>query len=158
MPANLSLRLRPITPEDEPFLAALYASTRAQELALTNWSDDEKAMFCRMQFNAQTADYQRNYSDASFQIIERDGVAAGRLLVRRLDDAIYVIDIALLPEHRGAGIGTKLLKDLQEEARAAGKKLSIHVEQFNPARRLYERLGFQQVEEKGVYLLMRWSA
>ena len=132
----------------------MYASTREQELAQTNWSDEQKAMFCRMQFNAQTADYRGNYPDASFQIIERDGVAAGRLLVRRSDEAVHVIDISLLPEHRGAGIGTKLMKELQEEARAAGTKLSIHVERFNPARRLYERLGFKQVEEKEVYLLM----
>jgi GNAT superfamily N-acetyltransferase len=158
MPANLSLRLRPITPEDESFLACLYASTREQELAQTNWSDEQKAMFCRMQFNAQTADYRANYPDASFQIIERDGVAAGRLLVLRAEEKIHVIDIALLPEHRGAGIGTKFLRELQEEAKAAGKKLSIHVEIFNPARRLYERLAFQQVEEKGMYLLLEWSS
>jgi GNAT superfamily N-acetyltransferase len=153
-----AINLRPITPEDESFLARLYASTREQELARTNWSDEQKAMFCRMQFNAQTTDYQRNYPDASFDIIERDGVAAGRLLVLRADEKIHVIDIALLPEHRGAGIGTKFLKELQDEAKAAGKPLSIHVEQFNPARRLYERLGFRQVEEKGVYLLMQWSS
>jgi GNAT superfamily N-acetyltransferase len=152
-----SISLRPITPEDDSFLAGLYASTRAEELAQTNWSEEQKAMFCRMQFNAQTADYQRNYPDASFQIIEHDGAAAGRLLVMREDEKIHVIDIALLPEHRGAGIGTKFLRELQDEAKAAGKKLSIHVEQFNPARRLYERLGFQQVEEKGVYLLMEWG-
>lgn len=151
------ISLRPITPGDDSFLASLYASTRAEELAQTNWSEEQKAMFCRMQFNAQTTDYQRNYPDASFQIIERDGVAAGRLLVMRSDDAVHVIDIALLPEHRGAGIGTMLLKELQEEARAAGKKLSIYVERFNPARRLYDRLGFQQVEEKGVYFLMEWK-
>ena len=150
--------LRPVTPEDDSFLAGLYASTRTEELAQTNWSDEQKAMFCRMQFNAQTADYQKNYPDASFRIIERGGVAAGRLLVMRSDDAIHVIDIALLPEHRGACIGTKLLKELQEEARAAGKKLSIYVERFNPARRLYDRLGFQQVEEKEVYLLLHWSS
>jgi len=153
-----SIHLRPITPADESFLARLYASTREQELAQINWSDEQKALFCRLQFNAQTADYQRNYPDASFDIIERDGVAAGRLLVLRSDDAVHVIDIALLPEHRGAGIGTKFLRELQEEAAAAGKKLSIHVEVFNPARRLYERLGFKQVEDKGVYLLMQWSA
>jgi ribosomal protein S18 acetylase RimI-like enzyme len=153
-----SIVLRPIRPEDESFLASLYASTRAEELALTNWSDEQKAMFCRMQFNAQTADYQRNYPDASFQIIERNGVAAGRLLVLRSDEKIHVIDIALLPEHRGAGIGTKFLRDLQNEAGDAGKPLSIHVERFNPARRLYDRLGFQQVEEKGVYFLMEWKA
>ena len=113
-------------------------------------------MFCRMQFVAQTADYRANYPGASFQIIERNGVAAGRLLVLRSEEAIHVIDIALLPEHRGARIGTKLLRELQEEAKAAGKKMSIHVERFNPALRLYERLGFKQVEEKGVYLLMEW--
>jgi ribosomal protein S18 acetylase RimI-like enzyme len=152
------ISLRPITPADEPFLARLYASTREQELAQTNWSDEQKAMFCRMQFNAQTTDYQRNYPDASFQIIERGGVAAGRLLVLRTDEKIHVIDIALLPEHRGAGIGTKFLRELQAEAKAAGKPLSIHVEQFNPARRLYDRLGFQQIEEKGVYLLLEWSS
>jgi len=151
------ISLRPITPGDESFLASLYASTREQELAQTNWSDEQKAMFCRMQFNAQTKDYGANYPDASFQIIERDGVAAGRLLVMRSDEAVHVIDIALIPVHRGAGIGTKLLKELQAEARAAGKKASIYVERFNPARRLYERLGFKQVEEKGVYLLMEWK-
>jgi ribosomal protein S18 acetylase RimI-like enzyme len=152
------ITLRPITPEDESFLASLYASTRTEELAQTNWSDEQKAMFCRMQFNAQTADYRANYPDASFQIIERDGVAAGRLLVLREEEKIHVIDIALLPEHRGTGIGTHFLRELQDEAKAAEKKLSIHVEQFNPARRLYERLGFQQVEEKGVYLLLEWSS
>ena len=153
-----SIVLRPITPEDDSFLARLYASTREQELAVTNWSDEQKALFCRMQFNAQTTDYQRNYPDASFDIIERNGVAAGRLLVLREDEKIHVIDIALLPEHRGAGIGTKFLRELQQEARAAGKKLSIHVELFNPARQLYERLGFKQVEEKGVYFLLEWSS
>jgi ribosomal protein S18 acetylase RimI-like enzyme len=151
------ISLRPITPEDDSFLAQLYASTRAEELAITGWSEEQKAMFCRMQFDAQTADYQRNYSDASFQIIERDGTTAGRLLVLRSEKTIHVIDIALLPEHRGAGIGTKLLKELQEEAKADGKTLSIHVERFNPALRLYERLGFKQVEDKGVYLLMSWN-
>ena len=152
------ISLRPITPEDDSFLARLYASTRTEELAGTGWSEEQKAMFCRMQFNAQTTDYQRNYPDASFDIIERDGVAAGRLLVLRSDEEkIHVVDISLLPEHRGAGIGTKLLRELQDEAAAAGKKLSIHVECFNPARRLYERLGFQQVEEKGVYFLMEWG-
>lgn len=155
MPADFSLR--PITPEDDSFLASLYASTRTQELAVTNWSDEEKGLFCRMQFNAQSAHYRENYPGASFQIIEREATSIGRLYVARWETEIRIIDIALLPGHCGAGIGTKLLKKLQNEARAAGKKLSIHVEQFNPARRLYERLGFQQVEEKGVYLLMEWG-
>ncbi len=152
-----SLSLRPITPEDDSFLQRLFATTRAEELELTGWSEEQKAAFCLGQFNAQSAHYQKYYGDGSFQIIEREGVPAGKLLVWRSGKEILIVDIALLPKHRGAGIGTKLLRDLQDEARAAGKSLTIHVERFNPALRLYERLGFQVVEEQQVYLLMQWE-
>jgi ribosomal protein S18 acetylase RimI-like enzyme len=150
--------LRPVTPEDVSFLAGVYASTRWDELAPTGWSDEEKAVFCRRQFDAQSAHYRENYPDASFQVIERDGVSIGRLYVAPWEKEIRIVDISLLPEHRGSGIGTKLLHDLQDEARAAGKSLTIHVERFNPALQLYQRLGFQQIEDKGVYLLMEWNA
>jgi ribosomal protein S18 acetylase RimI-like enzyme len=153
-----ALSLRPIAPEDDSFLAGVYASTRAEELAVTGWSEEEKAVFCRRQFDAQSAHYRENYPGASLQIIERDGVPVGRLYIACWEKEIRIVDISLLPEHRGSGIGTKLLHDLQEEARSAGKSLTIHVERFNPALRLYERLGFQQIEDKGVYLLMKWSA
>ena len=152
------ISLRPITLEDDSFLAGLYASTRAEELAVTGWSDEQKAIFCRGQFDAQTAHYRDNYPGASLQIIERAGAPIGRLYVAGWEREIRIMDIALMPEHRGAGIGAQLLRELQDEARAAGKSLSIHVERFNPALRLYERLGFKQVEDKGVYLLMEWRA
>jgi ribosomal protein S18 acetylase RimI-like enzyme len=157
MPANLFLRLRPITPEDDSFLARVYASTRWDELAPTGWSDEEKVVFCRRQFDAQSAHYSANYLGASFQVIERDEISIGRLYLAHWEREIRIIDISLLPEHRGAGIGAKLLRELQEEACAAGKSLTIHVERFNPALRLYERLGFRQVEDKDVYLLMSWN-
>jgi ribosomal protein S18 acetylase RimI-like enzyme len=54
-------------------------------------------------------------------------------------------------------VGTLLLRELQDEAAASGRSLSIHVERFNPALRLYERLGFQLLEDKGVYLLLEWK-
>ena len=152
------ISLRPITPEDDSFLAGLYASTRAEELAVTGWSEEEKTVFCRRQFDAQTAHYRENYPGASLQIIEQAGTPIGRLYVARWEREIRIMDIALVPEHRGSGIGTKLLRELQEEARDAGKTLTIHVERFNPALRLYERLGFKMVEDKGVYLLMEWRA
>ena len=148
--------LRAAEPADEPLLCAVYASTRAEELALTDWSEERKAEFCQQQFAAQDAHYRQHYPSAQYSIIERDGVAAGRLFVDRWEKEIRIMDIALLPEHRGAGIGTRLLRELQEEARAAGRALSIHVEKFNPALRLYERLGFRAIEDKGVYLLMEW--
>src|SRR5438045_8641889 len=152
------ISLRPITAEDDSFLAGVYASTRAAELAQTGWNEEEKALFCRRQFDAQTAHYSANYPGASFQVIERDGEPVGRLYVARWEKEIRIVDITLLPEFRGAGIGTKLLRELQDEASSAGKSLTIHVERFNPAQELYQRLGFQQVEDKGVYLLMSWEA
>ena len=156
MSANLSLRVRPVTLEDDSFLAGLYASTRADELAVTGWSEEDKVLFCRRQFDAQTAHYRENYPGALLQIIESDGVSIGRLYVAHWEREIRIMDIALLPEHRGARVGTQLMRALQNEAHSAGKTLTIHVERFNPALRLYERLGFKMVEDKGVYLLMEW--
>jgi ribosomal protein S18 acetylase RimI-like enzyme len=152
-----SLRLRPINPTDTEFLARVYASSRAEELAVTGWSEAQKAVFCRSQFDAQSAYYEENYPRAAFQIIERNGWPVGRLYVDRWEKEIRIVDITLLPEFRGSGIGTKLLHNLQEEARSAGKSLTIHVERFNRALGLYQRLGFEQVEDKGVYLLMKWG-
>src|SRR6478672_1956412 len=120
-----SLRLRSITPADDAFLARVYASSRADELAITGWSEEQKADFCRRQFDAQSEYYAANYPEASFQIIERDGWPVGRLYVARWEKEIRIVDITLLPEFRGGGIGTKLLRELQEEAGAAGKSLSI---------------------------------
>ena len=151
------ITLRSIAPEDDAFLARVYASSRAGELAVTPWSEEQKAEFCRRQFDAQSAYYAANYPEASFQIIEHDGWPVGRLYVARWEKEIRIVDITLLPEFRGSGIGTKLLRELQEEARDASKSLTIHVERFNRALALYQRLGFREVEDKGVYLLMRWG-
>jgi ribosomal protein S18 acetylase RimI-like enzyme len=153
-----SPRLRAATPGDEQFLRAVYASTRAEELARVPWSDEQKRAFTDMQFTAQDAHYRRHYPTAQYSIIEVRGVPAGRLYVDRWGKEIRIVDIALLPEHRRAGVGTKLLRELQDEARTAGKVLTIHVEKFNPSLRLYQRLGFQQIEDQGVYLFLEWKA
>ena len=153
-----ALSFRPITSADLPFLYRVYASTRTEELAPVPWSEEQKAAFLTMQFRAQHADYQRNYRGADWLVVMRSGETIGRLYLDRDTREHRVIDIALLPEHRGRGRGTAIMRDLQDEAQSAGKPLAIHVEKFNPAMRLYRRLGFQTVEDKGVYDLMRWSA
>ena len=154
----VGLRFRPITDADLPFLYRVYASTRAAELAPLPWSEEQKAAFLTQQFNAQHADYQRNYPVAERLVVLRGGEAIGRLYVERNAREHSVLDIALLPAHRGCGLGAAIMRDLQDEAGAAGKPSTIYVEKFNPAMHLYRRLGFQTVEDKGVYDLMRWSA
>ena len=153
-----TVTLRPITEEDLEFLLRLYATTRADEMAMvTDWTDEQKEWFVRMQFQAQHAWYQEHYGDAQFDLVLIDGVPAGRLYVHRRPTEIRLVDISLMPELRGGGIGSALLRELMAEAEAAGKPLTIHVEKYNPAMRLYLRLGFKPIEDRGPYDLMEWK-
>jgi ribosomal protein S18 acetylase RimI-like enzyme len=128
------------------------------ELSVVAWSEAEKLSFLRQQFDAQHAHWQRHYRDTDWLVMLRDGEDAGRLYIARWAREHRIVDIALLPEHRGHGLGTALLRDLLDEAGRAGKSLSIHVEKMNPAMGLYRRLGFVKEADEGVYDLMRWRA
>jgi ribosomal protein S18 acetylase RimI-like enzyme len=149
-----NVELRPVAAGDRAFLCRVYASTRTEELAVVPWDDVQKEVFLRAQFDAQDRWYGEHYARASRHVVLVGGEPAGRLYVHRGADEIRIVDIALLPAHRGNGVGTSLLRDLLAEAEAAGKRLTIHVERLNPALRLYERLGFSLAEDKGVYLFL----
>ena len=148
------LSLRPEEPCDREFLARLYASTRKDELLLTGWSSEQKADFCAQQFRAQTIHYDRFYAQVTRNIVLVDAAEAGRLYLFRNEADLRIVDISLLPQYRGQGVGTALIRSVIEEAASNGCFVSLHVDMFNPARRLYERLGFRQVSNDGVCLLM----
>lgn len=157
-----SIELRPETADDLPFLAGLYASTRAEEMEAVPWSDEEKRRFLEWQFQAQHKHYREHYPDCEFQVIERVGEDGGRQPVGRLyldewDAELRLVDVALVPEARGGGLGSALLRRILERGRRCSKAVSIHVEYNNPALRLYRRLGFRHVDSNGVYYLMRWD-
>jgi ribosomal protein S18 acetylase RimI-like enzyme len=157
--ADAGLTFRPIADADLPFLARVYASTRAEELAtVSGWSDEQKAAFVDLQFRAQHAHYQKYYPEADWLVTSHAGEDVGRLYIERWPSQHRIIDITFLPEHRGKGFGEALLRDLMDEAAAVNKAVSIHVEKYNPAMRLYRRLGFTVDEDKGVYDLMRWTS
>ncbi len=149
--------LRPVVDSDEGFLRAVYASTRADELALVDWPDADKAAFVTMQFAAQAAHYREHYPDADQAVIEADGAPVGRLYLDRRADEVRIVDIALLPEARGHGVGAHLLRRVLEEGAARGVPVRIHVERFNRALGLYRRLGFTEIGEAGVYVFMEWT-
>jgi ribosomal protein S18 acetylase RimI-like enzyme len=151
------ITLRPITAKDEAFLSQVYASTRADEMALLDWSETEKAAFLQMQFEAQHSYYMEHFNQASFDLILLNGEPVGRLYLDRREDEIRIIDIALLTEHRRQGIGGRLLKEILAEGETTGLPVRIHVERYNPALHLYYRLGFQQIGDEGVYYLMEWT-
>jgi ribosomal protein S18 acetylase RimI-like enzyme len=149
--------LRPAADADYDFLRGLYASTRQEEMIHFPFDEAQRRSFLDQQFAAQFEHYRIHYPTCERNIVERDGVSVGRLWIDEWRDQIRLVDIALMPECRGAGIGSTLLRQVMDRGAAAGKPVTIHVESFNPALRLYRRLGFEQVDTNGVYLLMRWT-
>ncbi|MBF6595123.1 MAG: GNAT family N-acetyltransferase [Thermaceae bacterium] len=152
-----TLNLRPETPTDLPFLQGLYASTREQELALVPWTSQQKAAFLQSQFGLQRRHYLEHYPGAQFAVIELEERTVGRIYIYRASQEICLMDIALLPEYRGQGIGGALLAKLLEEAQQQGQCVTLHVEENNPARQWYQRWGFERLEVRGVYWYMRWK-
>jgi ribosomal protein S18 acetylase RimI-like enzyme len=146
--------LRPASESDREFLYRVYASTRREELAVTGWTDAETSAFLRMQFDLQDRYYRHAYAGARFDVILSDGEPIGRLYVDRREREVSIVDIALLPEHRGRGIGRSLLDAILTESGRAGTPVCIQVERSNPALRLYERLGFRVVDEDPVRFRM----
>lgn len=151
------IALKQISDCDLEFLFRVYASTREEELKQTDWSDEIKLGFLSMQFHAQHTQYMENYPNKVFSLILYDDMPVGRLYLNRSINEIRIVDIAILPEYCGQGIGATLLKDIQQESTAKNITVSIHVEKYNPALNLYKRLGFEIVEDRDVYYFMEWK-
>ena len=162
------VRLRAATAEDEPTLQALYASSRAREMAQTDWSDEQKATFCEMQFRAQHAHYRVFYPGAIYWMIERVRTVAdvacepyviGRLYWARLrsEHEDVLMEMTLWPEERKAGLGTAVVAKVLEWAAREGRIVSLHVEYGNPSVHLCERLGFVRVGEAGLVQKLIWT-
>ena len=152
------IALRLAQKADLVFLCRLYASTRQGELGATDWDGAQIESFLRMQFDLQTRYYAQAFPTADTQVILRGGHPIGRLMIDRRRDRIHLVDISLLPEYRQAGIGTLLVKAVQDEAAATSKVVILHVASSSRARSLYQRLGFETCAGDEVYLEMRWPA
>lgn len=151
------ITLRPATAADDDFIFNCYASTRAQEMAQVPWSQEQKDAFVRMQYTAQKQHYAAEAPQASHDIIYVNATPVGRIFLDRREDALHILDITVLPQHRNQGTGSLLLLRLLDEAGRLGKPVTIYVESFNPSLRFFERLGFRKDQEKGFHLLMKWQ-
>jgi ribosomal protein S18 acetylase RimI-like enzyme len=154
---DVTLSLRATTPDDAPLLLEIYASTRLSELEFVPWDESQKRALIKMQFEARQQQYREAYSGAVSSIILRRGQPIGTMLVDKQERDIALVDIALLPEHRNAGLGTQLVKALMNEAASGGKIVWLHVLATSAAVRFYERLGFKKTGDDGTYLEMTWQ-
>jgi len=153
LPAGVGLRDR--EDEDLSFLCLLYAQTREEELRPVGWPAQQKEEFLRDQFGKQHSHYLKHYPRARWWIVTRDGNPVGRLYVDQTAAELRVMDISLLAPDRNRGLGGALMRGLLRHADGEGLAATLHVEPFNPALRLYRRLGFVRVETRGVYEFMR---
>jgi ribosomal protein S18 acetylase RimI-like enzyme len=148
--------LRDVQGADNDFLFELFSSTRIDELAVVPWSDEQKAAFLRMQFDAQTRYYSDTFPYMDYRIVLVDGHRAGRIMTTPLPGDLHVIDISILPPYRNFGIGTMLLNNLMVQAEREHMVLSLYVEAYNRARALYERLGFVEAGTDKIYSRMEY--
>ena len=152
--ARFGIAYRLMVDDDLPFVTELSASTRAEEVAMTGWPVEQQQAFLAQQHHAQHYHYRTFMPDAEWLIVERAGEPIGRLYLDQLEGSVRIVDISLVPAARGQGIGGAILADVIEAARSSGNGVSIHVERNNPALNLYLRMGFELVEDQGVYLLL----
>src|SRR5262245_60451993 len=150
----MEVSLRPVRADDSEFLFRLYSSTRAAELAALAWDPAQQKAFLQMQFNAQQRWYATMYPGAEEQVVVLGETPIGRMIVYRGAETTSLVDIALLPEHRGRGVGGGLVGGLVEQCRKRGVALRLQVLRTNPAARLYERLGFRKSSEDEMYMQM----
>jgi ribosomal protein S18 acetylase RimI-like enzyme len=155
--AGRIVSFRLVEPSDTPLLLEAYGSTRAEELAQTNWDQSMRDAFLQMQFNAQQADYQTKYPAASHLIILLNGKGTGRIWLAEIQGETQILDITILPRARNTGLGTAIIRELMAESSASGNPLTIYVESYNRSLLLFERLGFKKAGELGYSYLMKFE-
>lgn len=158
---DLRPHLRPATPADESFLFELYARVHEPEVAAWGWPAAQRQAFLRTQWLAQQRHYEAYYPAEGHCLLELEGRSIGRMWVVRSEHEVHLVDMALLPEYQGRGLGTALLRALQHEASTQGKPLRLRVTRSNRALRLYTRLGFAPAGEASAdpaspYLSLEW--
>lgn len=145
------LRLRPATLEDREFLRAVFISTRIDEFSRSGWGEAEILALLASQFDMQDSYYRRHYPGARFDIVTKANVAVGRLYHHTGADELRIIDIALLPAFRGAGIGSQIMRAMVTQAAKNGLTATLYVETVNPVKAFYQRLGFIETGKNGIY-------
>jgi ribosomal protein S18 acetylase RimI-like enzyme len=153
---SLEITLKPEQPDDDVFLFELYSTTRAAEMALTLWTDEQRRAFLRQQYELRRFHYLRYHSSAKYLLIRGNSERIGRIAIHRREDEIRIMDIALVPEYRGMGIGSQLIHELLVEASLQKVPVTLHVDRHNRAAGLYQRLGFRVIEDDEVYLFLKW--
>jgi ribosomal protein S18 acetylase RimI-like enzyme len=151
------LLLRPERDEDRGFRYRLFCQSRLPEWYSAGLDPALFEQLMQHQFTAQTVSYAAQFPKARFDIIEIEGEDIGRIVVNRPDHQIHIVDQAIVPERRNQGIGTSIMRALQDEAARSGVPMRLKVASTNdPSMRLYLRLGFTPIASNEAYVELEW--
>ncbi|OZI37267.1 hypothetical protein CAL29_02235 [Bordetella genomosp. 10] len=153
-----ALTLRQATRDDVPALLALRRATMLPHLRSAGAPDDEASLLARVEYRLEDARlaYLGDELIGLFKAHEMKDAVDGA--DGEKDDAWMLVQVQIAPARQGQGWGAALIGRLLERAAAEGRSVVLHVLKTNPARRLYERLGFAVEGESGNGLeyVMRW--
>jgi len=147
--------LRPESPEDEPFIRRLIYATIAGELGASQWPEPMRSHLLAVQYTARRQLHRANFPEAASYVVDAGGADAGWAVVTTMPHAVQLVEIMILPELRGRGIGTAVIRHVLATAAAAGKPVRLNVNVTNhSAVGLYQRLGFRRIEGDEVQHVM----
>lgn len=152
-----TVALRPETADDLPFLRELYLSVRDGEVGFRDLLPTTRTAILEQQFEWQHAQYRAANPQGWFTIVMVDDKPGGRFYLVRLADSLRVVDISLLPEFRGHGIGTQLMLNVRAESIRTGLPIRLSVVAGNAAGGFYKHLGFQVIGRDEVRLELEWK-
>lgn len=152
-----TVTFKDVGPGDDAALFRLFAAVRADDLGMHTWEPALRDQMLRLQFEAQRRGYLQQFPGADARLILRNSSPVGWVIVDSRGGALRCVDIAILSSERCQGIGTRVLRALQEEAAAADRPVTLSVMHLNiRALELYLRLGFRVVAETDLHTLMEW--
>jgi len=132
---------------DIDFLYALHVATMKDYVDKTwGWEDA-----------FQESVFRKNYVPGKIQVLTFDGVDMGMLIIEERPDDIFLRAIEVHPAYQGKGIATQIINQIIADGIQKRKPVRLQVLKVNPAKRLYERLGFSVAEETPTHYIMLTS-
>jgi ribosomal protein S18 acetylase RimI-like enzyme len=151
------ISLRPAQKSDEPFFYEVFKSVRAPEFAVLGLHPEQLEMLIGQQYEARTGSYEAQFPDSGNSVVLSGDAPIGQFWVFRTPEEFLVVDIALMPDHRGSGVGATLMKQFMAEADAARVPVRVTVASNNPGSlRFHQRLGFRIISEEPMYYTMEY--
>lgn len=150
------ITIRPATPGDDPLLFSLFAEEKAAELLPLGLEAEQLQPLLEMQYRGRAFSYSQAANAADHILCTADGTAVGRILVDWQPECLHVMDVAVLTPYRNRGFATQALQQIKDEADRVSLPLRLRVRPNNPAARLYQRLGLNQVARDELSLEMEW--